>query len=354
MSSQLQDEINGFERTILSSSILIVEDNEISRLFLERTLRGAGYQNVRAVCSAKEAFNALQHIQPELIILDIIMPETDGFDCCKEIRRRLGTNKLPVLIQTVLTEPELRVKAFTMGATDFISKPVFPAELCARVRVHLEKSLSLKSLQQYKERIEYELKAARELQLSILPHPHDIRAACQNGKLDVSALFKPALEIGGDCWGMKNISQENHAFWLADFSGHGVASALNTFRLQAYLREYCTIMTRPGDYLTYLNDKLRHLLMRGQFATMFYALVDTRKDVMQYSCACSPHPIIRHGDTGQVKVIDGSGVPLGVGMELYRTLEAPIRPGDMIVLYSDALVETEDHSGRYIGEGELV
>lgn len=353
MNKALRNVSDGFEHELLAAPILIVEDNEISRLFLERTLRSAGYFNTVSVDNAKKALEEIQRLQPELIILDVIMPDMDGFACCNEIRKRLNRNQLPVLMQTVLSEPELRVKAFSMGATDFISKPVFPAELCARVRVHLEKSLGFKSLQRYKERIENELRAARDLQLSILPQPHEIGAICQNGQLDVAALFTPALEIGGDFWGTKSLSANKKAIWLVDFSGHGVSSALNTFRLQAYLKEYCTIMTCPGDYLSYLNDKLRHLLMRGQFATMFYGVIDTTTNMLELSCASCPHPIIKDGANGETRMIDGSGSPLGMGAEYYKTKEIAFNPGNVLCLYSDAMIETEDAEGNYIDEKDI-
>lgn len=232
MSSAVQHYNMEFDPQILSAPILIVEDNEISRLFLEKTLKSAGFSNVQSVTGAQEALQHLTHSQPELIILDIIMSGMDGFACCDAIRKIKKCQHLPILMQTVITEPELRVKAFSLGATDFISKPVFPAELCARVRVHLERSLSIKSLEQYKDRIENELYAARELQRSILPQSRDIEAIGKYGKIDVAAFFQPSSEIGGDCWGTKTLRPHHQqGFWLADFSGHGVASALNTFRL---------------------------------------------------------------------------------------------------------------------------
>lgn len=352
MSSLACAHTNPPDIAVMNAPILVVEDNQVSRIFLERSLRKAGFENVVAVESGTQAIEQLDIIKPELVILDVVMPGMDGFACCDAIRKQSGA-QLPVLMQTVMTEPEMRVKAFSMGAADFISKPVFPDELCARVLVHLQKSLSMKQLAAYKARIENELSAARQLQLSILPQAHDMQAMQRFGHLDMAAVFEPSSEIGGDFWGMKTLSYHQQALWLTDFSGHGVASALNSFRLQAHLNEYSTIMTRPGEYMSYLGDKLRHMLARGQFATMFYGIIDSNEDTLSYACASAPHPIILRQGLCRSEILDGSGVPLGVDMQMYHAQETAFAAGDVLCLYSDALTETVDASGNFISELEI-
>ncbi|MDR3449179.1 MAG: response regulator [Alphaproteobacteria bacterium] len=114
-------------RKILTSPILIVEDNEINRAFLDKALRNHGFVNLMMAASAEEALDVMDRFQPEIVLLDIIMPGgMDGFECCAAIRKQERYRELPILIQTSITEPELRVKAFAMGATDFVSKPVYP------------------------------------------------------------------------------------------------------------------------------------------------------------------------------------------------------------------------------------
>ncbi|MDE3060791.1 MAG: fused response regulator/phosphatase [Pseudomonadota bacterium] len=339
---------------ILNSSILIVEDNEINRLFLEKALRAGGFNQLLSVASAEEALEKMNDFKPELIILDIMLPGMNGFECCETIRRQESYNDLPILIQTSMTEPELRVKAFAKGATDFVSKPVYPDELRARVMVHLEKRHSLKALQIYKARIETELEHARQLQQAILPSLEDITGIERQCQLDIDSYFHPSSEIGGDFWGMKNLFPHQAALWMVDFSGHGVAAALNAFRLQAHLKEYTTMAARPGEYLSHLNDKLLHLLLRGQFATMFYGIIDTQSNQLFYACACAPHPIILRSASGKAEQLDGSGVPLGIGLHLYYTQGIPFSPGDLLLLYSDAFIETPDANGTYISEKNIM
>lgn len=332
--------------------ILVVDDNELNLATITENLRKRQFQNLHTAQNGKEALNKIEEIKPEIVILDIMMPEMDGYECCEHIRSHPHHSDLPILIQTGLDEPEARVKAFQHGATDFVTKPVYPEELYARVKVHLQNRTYLKNLRQYKERIESELESARKLQEAILPQQLEIEAM-QQRQLDVASYFKPSSEIGGDFWGMKPLFPHQTAFWMVDFSGHGVAAALNAFRLQAYLQEHASCESRPGEYLSHLNDKLLRIMMRGQFATMFYGIVDASSNTLFYSCACAPHPILI-GSGNQSTLIDGSGQPLGISLNIYQTETVPFMPGETLILYSDALTETPDHTGRYMTESELI
>jgi sigma-B regulation protein RsbU (phosphoserine phosphatase) len=339
---------------IFDSPILVVEDNEINRLFLKKALNAQGFTKLLMVGSAQEALAVIGSFQPEIVLLDVIMPGgMDGFECCAAIRKQACYQDLPILIQTSISEPELRVKAFEKGATDFISKPIYPEELCARVLVHLEKRHSLKSLRLYKNRVEMELENAKQLQLAILPDASEITNIESRCGLDIASYFQPSSEIGGDFWGIKNLFPHQVALWLVDFSGHGVAAALNAFRLQAHVKEHSSLAARPGEYLSHLNDKLLHLLMRGQFATMFYGIIDTQSNQLLYACASAPNPLILRRATGKVETIDGSGNLLGVSLHAYPTQSIPFAPGDILLLYSDALTETANAAGDFIAEHEI-
>jgi len=333
--------------------ILIVDDNDVNRLYIEQVLTARGFYNLKAVDSAEKALACIDAFNPELLILDILMPGMDGFECCNIIRQKLNQLDLPILIQTAIIAPELRVKAFENGATDFVSKPVYSDELYARVMVHLEKRLYLKNLQLYKTRVETELESARQLQCSILPQTKDISDVSKRCQLDIAAHYQPSSEVGGDFWGMKSLFAHQTAFWLIDFSGHGVAAALNSFRLQAYLMEHSPLATRPGDYLVHLNEKLLQLLLHSQFATMFYGIIDSRSNELIYSCACSPNPILLDYAKASTRILDGSGRPLGISLGQYPTASIDFHPGDVLVLYSDALTETPNQDGDFIGEKHI-
>jgi phosphoserine phosphatase RsbU/P len=337
-----------------AAPILIVEDNEVNRVALERALSSRGFTNLLATASAEEALLRMEPFAPELIITDVVMPGMDGFEYCRTIRQQPQYRDLPILVQTVISEPQLRFKAFQDGATDFVSKPIYPDELYARVKVHLLNRLYLKSLTRYKRRIENELESARQMQESILPQPADISDIERACGIEVASYFKPSSELGGDFWGIKRMSSHQTACWLVDFSGHGVAAALNAFRLQAHLKEPSDLTAQPGEYLSHFNEKLLRLLATGQFATMFYGIVDTQADRLFYACACSPNPIVLRPAGKHAEVLSGAGQPLGIVPQAYETQSVPFLPGDTLVLYSDAFTETHDAGDACITEKDIM
>lgn len=340
---------------ILTSNIMIVDDVKINRVFLEKTLRACGFQNLLSVASAEEVFSRIKSFKPDLILLDILMPDgMDGFDCCETLRQQEEYRDLPILVETSIVEPELRLKAFKKGATDFVSKPIDADELCARVIVHLEKRHSLKTLQLYKNRIETELESARQLQVGILPEQEKIDECERRCGLTFVSAFEPASEIGGDFWGMHPLFPHQTAFWVVDFSGQGMPAALNAFRLHAYLKENVPEAARPGEYLSALNDKLLNLLPRGQFAAMFYGILDTQSHQLFYARAYAPAPIVLHRTTGKAERLEGNAPPLGIGMHLYPTQTFPFALDDMLVLYSDAYLETPNDKDECISEEKLI
>ncbi len=122
----------------MADTIYVVDDNEINLKMASAALRGAGYM----VATANDAADALENIatvRPSLAILDVMMPDMDGYELCRRLRTRPDTANLPIIILTTLSELDERLKAFEAGADDFIAKPFNPQELQARVKVLLRR-----------------------------------------------------------------------------------------------------------------------------------------------------------------------------------------------------------------------
>ena len=211
-----------FLQSVYGSRILIVDDVVLNQMMIEKSLRARGFYNISLAGDGQQALDMAKQSPPDMIILDIVMPVMDGFECCRQLRALPRHRDTPILVQTILTEPQMRLKAFSVGATDIVSKPVDPDELYARVMVHLEKQRYLRELQDYYERTSMELDNARALQLAILPDAYDIATMKQRHSLDVAAHFRPSSEVGGDFWGMKKLFPHQVAFWMVDVSNHGV------------------------------------------------------------------------------------------------------------------------------------
>jgi PleD family two-component response regulator len=127
-------------------NILIVDDSEDQRELTEAALRSAGYNEVRSVASANEALKILEigrndtngEVPVDIVLLDIVMPETDGIKACAYIRSQERFEDLPIIMITSLDDMGSLASAFVAGANDYITKPVNRIELLARVRTALK------------------------------------------------------------------------------------------------------------------------------------------------------------------------------------------------------------------------
>lgn len=116
--------------------ILIVDDHQLSRELLKEYLNGAGYEAIEAADGA-EALERLEESVPDLVLLDIIMPNVDGFEVCRRIKENPRTSLLPIIMVTGLEDFDAKMKALSLGADDYVNKPISERELLMRVNNHL-------------------------------------------------------------------------------------------------------------------------------------------------------------------------------------------------------------------------
>ena len=121
------------ERLKSPGKILIIDDDVYNAGFLDDCLTGKGYEVVHAT-SGEKGLAVLRRQDPDVILLDVMMPGMDGFQVCQQIRSDPETTHIPVLMVTALNETKERIKALEVGADDFLSKPINKLELITRVR----------------------------------------------------------------------------------------------------------------------------------------------------------------------------------------------------------------------------
>lgn len=114
--------------------VLVVDDSPDSLGMLNTALKQAGY-TVLVSLNGQQALDIVGQIQPHVVLMDAVMPVMDGFECCLEMRKRLPLT--PIIFMTGLTEEEHIVRAFGNGGNDYITKPIKPAELLARITAHV-------------------------------------------------------------------------------------------------------------------------------------------------------------------------------------------------------------------------
>lgn len=116
--------------------VLVVDDDTVTRHVLGQALKGARLEHV-AVASGAEALAQLEQVNPSIVLLDLVMPQPDGYQILRILRARPDTRDLPIVVLTALDGDDEIAKAFEAGADDFVRKPFKPVELVARVRGQL-------------------------------------------------------------------------------------------------------------------------------------------------------------------------------------------------------------------------
>lgn len=137
--------------------ILIVDDTPANLEVLFNLLIDYGFKILVAE-DGESAIQKAEYASPDLILLDIIMPEIDGFETCRQLKAKESTRDIPVIFMTALSETVDKVKGLQVGAVDYITKPLQHEEVLARVQTHLRLRNLTKQLQEQNLQLEREIK----------------------------------------------------------------------------------------------------------------------------------------------------------------------------------------------------
>jgi class 3 adenylate cyclase len=161
------------------SRILLIEDEPTNIQVLSAILKQQGYQ-ISVATNGEQAVDRIEHVRPDLILLDIMMPGMDGFETCRRIKAATHWREIPIIFLTAKTETADIVRGFAAGAVDYVAKPFNAPELLARVRTHLA--------------LDQLFRENQRLLLNILPAPIAEKLKKQTGIIaerfdDASVLF---------------------------------------------------------------------------------------------------------------------------------------------------------------------
>ncbi len=341
-----------FLSAVYSAKILIVDDMPLMRKIIGMSLERGGFTNLSYAEDGRETLQIMDEDPPELLILDLKMPNVNGYEVCTELRSDKRFKNLPILVQSASETPEERVEVFSAGATDFVSKPINKPELIARVRMHLENRFLIKSLTDFRENMKNELKMATDMQKMLLPEALQLEELEDFFKVKFESDYRASSDLGGDLWGCWALPNNKIGIYILDIAGHGVGAALNTFRVHATMARLFGMRVDPASFLTELNHALVDSFPLGQFATMFYGVLDAITGRFVYAGAGAPKPMIV--SDGNVRLLDSSGLPIGISRTAeYVNLEDRFQPGESLFCYSDVLIEAPQEDG-FLGEQGLV
>ena len=197
-------------------------------------------------------------------------------------------------------------------------------------------------------RVRDELEIAKALQRDLLP-----RASPELPGYDFAHSCRTANEVGGDYYDFLPLPDGRIALIVGDASGHGMAAGLLMAIANATLKTAIDVDPTPRRAAEVLNRTLNQTGDRRAFMSLFYGVLEPRTGELDFVCAGHPFPLLRRRD-GRVEELGEGGLPLGMKPDLRpRTGNARLAPGDVLLLYSDGLVEAVRPDGESFGYERL-
>ena len=338
--------------------LLVVDDVEQNVDLLVRRLRRFGYENIVTARNGREALEILDTRPVDLILLDIMMPELDGYAVLERLNEQERLADLPVIMISAIDELEDVVRCIELGAEDYLTKPFNVTLLRARVQAALEKKRLRDAAAAELHRLRQESLVARELQQGLLAR--DFPHADRGDPVSVHAVMHPALEVGGDLYDFFFPDGDTLCCMVGDVSGKGIASGLFMARARSLLRWATAHDARGveptdlGRILATVNAELCEGNAMVMFVTLCIALIDLPTGRIQFCSAGHNPPYLLRGHGGPEEVQVARDAALGIhDDEEYRTRTHQLQPGDRVLIYTDGITEARDETGAFYSEQRL-
>jgi phosphoserine phosphatase RsbU/P len=334
-------------------ALLVVDDNDDNRYTLTRRLTREGYGNLTTATNGREALDLLQAKSFDLVLLDIMMPDMNGYEVLERLKASAELRDIPVIMISALSEIDSVIRCIELGAEDYLAKPFNPTLLRARVGASLEKKRLRDEVRASLARLEQEMDAARKLQLGMLPL---VFPACTPEQpVEIHALMEPAREVGGDLYDFFYASERLFCFLVGDVSGKGAAAAMFMARTRSLVRMAVQLWRKTsGDQIPPVRviEAVNHELCQNNrdrmFVTLFLGVLDTKTGVLTYVNAGHLAPCVLHACGGIDSVKDKPAMPLAVRAgTAYQERTLTLLPGDTVFVISDGVTEAMNAADEF-------
>ena len=352
--------------------IMIVDDEPINIQVLQNQLMLYNYKTVTAT-NGMQALKQLATTQPDLILLDLMMPKMSGYEVCCKIRETYGAVILPVIMLTAKNQVTDLVQGLDCGANDYLTKPFHKEELLARVQTHIQFASAVRNLKQ-QEHFKLELETAKHVQALFIPDRDP-----QLPGIDIASFYHAASQTGGDWYDYRyRQDQQTLDILIGDVTGHGVPAALITAVVNSFYRtleQHRQAMQQLGnteDHLlepTYLlhqlNSVLHYITTNSYNMTFFYSSLDLRTKVLTYTSAAhvpcyvyrpEKFNAIQHGKAIKRSILSLTtpGAILGkLPDQHYQLDHYQLQTDDVLIWFTDGLTENKNEQGKMFGNREL-
>ena len=352
--------------------VLVVDDSRAQRTVVAVSLKRQGFEVVEAA-SGEEALEILRASPVDLVLSDWMMPGMDGLELCRQVRTLPREGYVYFILLTSKSEKGAVAQGLDVGADDFLTKPVSPEELRARIYagdriLKMTRELSeknriitttLNEMSALYDALDRDLIEARKMQQSLVRERYR-----DFGTAEVSLLLKPSGHVGGDLVGFFQAGEGKLAVYSIDVSGHGIASALLTARLAGFLSdgapEHNIALVRdsdgshvarpPQEVATLLNMLMLEEMKSDLYFTIVIGYLDLATGTVDIAQCGHPNPVLVRG-AGPPAYHGENGLPIGLIEDgEYSQWRLQLAPGDRLLFYSDGFTECADPEGRMLDE----
>jgi serine phosphatase RsbU (regulator of sigma subunit) len=345
--------------TVEPDHLLVVDDNKVNRMLLTHSLEEQGHRVALAV-NGREALELLRTNPIDLVLLDIEMPEMDGYQVLSAMKQDRQLRHIPVIMVTAVDEIESAIRCIEMGAEDYLPKPFNPVLLRARISASLDKKHLRDKEQLYLKSLEREMEIGREIQAGFLP-----TELPQASGWEIAASLKSAKEVAGDFYDAFYLESEKKiCLVIADVCDKGVGAALFMTLFRSLLRftigatdafgkrspasrlKYAATLT--NDYIANTHGDT------GMFATIFFGLLDPVEGTLIYINAGHENPLVVNSN-GVCASLKKTGPAVGIIPNVdFSVQEMQINPGEFLFAYTDGAPDILNPAGIPFGKERLI
>ena len=333
--------------TGVSAKVLIADDSRLQRKLLKEILEDAGYKVVEA-CDGIEAIEQYRIAQPDLVLLDIKMPNLEGIEAAREIQRISGAQYIPIIFVTQASSRRYLQECIEVEGDDFIAKPVDPVMLTAKIRSVLRvKNLYQQQYDKQQKLLVYQQQVEREQQIAASLYETIIKSGFVESP-NLRSLHSAMSLFNGDVLLSAKTPSGQHYVLLGDFTGHGLSASIGV----GPTAEVFYGMTRKGfriqEIIIEINRKLFKLLPVDIFLAACLVSLDGPSKTLSVFTGGLPDHYLYDTKRREVRTITSSNLPLGIvnSDQFQPTVRYfDITPDDNFYCFTDGVIETENRNG---------
>jgi DNA-binding response OmpR family regulator len=333
--------------------ILVVDDNTLNRFLLVHLLEEQGYVDCYEAENGREAISMAERLKPDLVLLDVVMPEMDGYEVAPILKQMAGDIYLPIIFITALDDEESLARCLEVGGDDFAAKPFDKVILAAKIRAHSRTRLLSKKAHEQNQQLTY-YRNSVEREHKIVEHIFE-NALTVDEKLAglIDYQLRPATDFNGDLFLMSASPCGGMYFLIGDFTGHGLASAIGALPVaQAF-----QTMAKKGLSLMEMAETINQTLLKLLPVDMFFAaaiveISHTGEQIDVWNGGM-PHLIMIDEDGRICRRFESRHMSLGI-LESDEFESEVVRYtaslGERLVGFSDGVVELSNEQNEMLGE----